>query len=37
MLIAVALGAAGGYFMKMPRDASTAVIYLHEALQNPQM
>jgi len=32
-LIAVALGAAGGYFMKMPRDASTAVNYFHDALQ----
>ena len=34
MLIAVALGAVGGYFMKMPQDASTAVNYFHEALQS---
>ena len=34
MLIAVALGAAGGYFMKMPPDASTAVDYLNDALQS---
>lgn len=34
MLIAVALGAAGGYFMKMPPDAATAVDYLHDALQS---
>lgn len=34
MLIAVALGAAGGYFMKMPPDAATAVDYLHTALQS---
>ena len=33
-LIAVTLGAAGGYFMKMSRDASTAVNYLHDALQS---
>ena len=33
ILIAVALGAAGGYFMKMPTDAATAVNYLHDALQ----
>jgi len=34
MLIAVALGAAGGYFMKMSRDAATAMNYLHDALQS---
>ena len=34
MLIAVALGAAGGYFMKMPQDAATALNYLHETLQS---
>jgi len=34
ILIAVALGAAGGYFMKMPQDAATAVNYLHDALQS---
>jgi len=34
ILIAAALGAAGGYFMKMPPDASTAVNYLHDALQS---
>ena len=34
MLIAVALGATGGYFMKMPQDAATALNYLHEALQS---
>lgn len=34
MLIAVALGAAGGYFMKMPQDAATALDYLHDALQS---
>jgi MFS family permease len=32
--IAVALGAAGGYFMKMPRSAATAVRYLHDTLQS---
>ena len=34
MLIAVAVGAASGYFMKMPQDAATAVDYLHETLQS---
>ena len=34
ILTAVALGAAGGYFMKMSQDASTAVNYLHDALQS---
>lgn len=34
VLMAVALGAAGGYFMKMPQDAATAMNYLHEALQS---
>ncbi len=34
ILIAVALGAAGGYFMKMSRNAATAVNYLHDTLQS---
>ena len=34
ILMAVALGAAGGYFMKMSRNAVTAVDYLHDALQS---
>ena len=34
IVIAVALGAAGGYFTKMPRNAATAVRYLHETLQS---
>jgi len=34
ILTAVALGAAGGYFMKMSLDASTAVRYFHDALQS---
>lgn len=33
VLIAVALGATGGYFMKMSPNAVTAVRYLHDALQ----
>ena len=34
IVITVALGAAGGYFTKMPRSAATAVRYLHETLQS---
>ena len=34
ILIAVALGAAGGYFMKMSRNAAPAVNYLNDALQS---
>ena len=34
ILMAVALGAAGGYFMKMSRNAATAVRYLHDTLQS---
>jgi hypothetical protein len=37
MLTAMALGAAGGYFMKMHPDAATAVRYLHNALQSADM
>jgi len=34
ILMAVALGAAGGYFMRMSRNAATAVRYLHNTLQS---
>ncbi|MCI0552755.1 MAG: hypothetical protein L0287_17535 [Anaerolineae bacterium] len=34
ILIAVALGVTGGYFMKMPRNTVAAVRYFHEALQD---
>ena len=34
VLLAVALGAAGGYFMKMSRNSASAVNYLNDALQS---
>lgn len=37
ILAAVTLGAAGGYFMKMSRNAATSVNYLHAALQSENM